>query len=138
MLCAMCYFNTAAEPNTWTLTIPLHPGAHQLLPMIVESYGLSQIASSPLVSQTTKFPPGYLARCQEAYVLLPLPPHRELWISLRQPYCPKSDTQQDSSYRRLDCVLPRDQTQVNSRGAACAYHLSYTRSLMYTLLRCTT
>eukprot|EP00957_Ditylum_brightwellii_P150510 11460821-Ditylum_brightwellii.AAC.1 len=35
---------------------------------------------APLLSQTTKFPPGNKARCQKAYVLLPLPPRRELLI----------------------------------------------------------
>eukprot|EP00957_Ditylum_brightwellii_P038646 2921438-Ditylum_brightwellii.AAC.1 len=47
--------------------------------------------AAPHVSQTTKFPSGNLARRQKTYVLLPLPPHRELQIWLRESYSPKSD-----------------------------------------------
>eukprot|EP00957_Ditylum_brightwellii_P176778 13465995-Ditylum_brightwellii.AAC.1 len=36
--------------------------------------------AAPLMIQTTKFPPGNLARWERAYVLPPLPPCRELLI----------------------------------------------------------
>eukprot|EP00957_Ditylum_brightwellii_P106794 8147232-Ditylum_brightwellii.AAC.1 len=84
---------------------------------------------APLVSQTTKFPPGHLATCQRSFVLLSLTHRRKLLICLRRSYSPKSDICQDLSYRRPDCILPRNQTQVNSHGAVCAYQLSYTQSL---------
>eukprot|EP00957_Ditylum_brightwellii_P025122 1901571-Ditylum_brightwellii.AAC.1 len=42
--------------------------------------GRHGLLAAPLVSQNTKFPPGYSARHQKAYVFLPLPPCRELLI----------------------------------------------------------
>eukprot|EP00957_Ditylum_brightwellii_P043142 3269003-Ditylum_brightwellii.AAC.1 len=38
------------------------------------------LLAAPLVSQTTKFPPGNSARHKKAYVFLPLPPRREVLI----------------------------------------------------------